>query len=620
MHRPVRRAAAWRPASWDAEIARRHLSAAPGAAAEAASQGPTRRPLAGAAASPLGICSDYKRDFQRWYIETLLKAELMDYSAVSGFHIMRPYAMAIWGRLQEHIKGCLATQWSPPVQEVYFPTLIPEAALHVERDHIEGFAPEVAWVTHAGSAPLHERLAIRPTSETAIYPAFARWIQSYRDLPLVVNQWCSVVRWEGAAPMPFIRSREFLWQEGHGAFACAADAAADVARAIAMYAHLYTALLAVPVVVGAKSVGERFGGALSTDTVEVLIPPSGKAIQGATAHNLGQNFSRMFGIAYDDQHGAGGGGGGGEREKSMREEGSTRSSKAGDGNVKKSTAEGNGHVSHAFQSCWGFTTRSIGIAAMVHGDALGLVLPPMVAPIQVVIVPVGIGRATPRGTVEGVHGAALLIEAALLRGGVRARADLGAPVLHPDGSATREARTTPGFKFNHWELRGVPLRIEVGPRELQEGAVTLVARNTAARTTEAFGDLYDAAADRSRLCRHVQARLADIQAAMYETARRAQRSGIRRARSWASFVDLLGAEGTVAVLAPWCSEGACERAIKQRLAPGSGVKVLCIPHDQQMGTGDDAPPPAAAAGAPGACFQCGHAGDGVRWALFGRSL
>lgn len=482
--------------------------------------------------------------FSQWYTQVLLRSEVLDYSDVSGCHILRPWGLSLWSHLQSWLDARLADRG---VQNAYFPLLIPEAALAREACHVEGFAPEVAWVTHAGREELAGRLAVRPTSETAMYPAFARWIKSHRDLPLKLNQWCNVVRWESRNPMPLIRSREFLWQEGHSAFACAEDAARETLDILELYASAYEQVFAVPVIRGRKSSAEKFAGAVSTLSIEAFIPAAGRAIQAATAHNLGQNFSKMFGIRYEAVQG--------ERMP-------------------------------VWQTSWGFTTRALGIAVMMHGDERGLLLPPRVAPLQVVIVPVGIRSGSDPGEVEQVRSECQRVEALLAHAGVRAKADL-------------DVSTSPGWKFNQWELKGVPLRIEVGPKEVQSDHVVIALRHQLARATVGKADMVAA----------VRTLLDSIQADLLERARHT--SAITTATTWPEVQRAL--QQKAPVLAPWCEQVKCEARIRQQTGVAedgsvqSPAKSLCIPLEQPSNLADSTAP----------CAFCSR--PARSWTLFGRS-
>jgi prolyl-tRNA synthetase len=295
----------------------------------------------------LGLSATKEDDFSLWYTQVITLSEMIDYSDISGCYVLRPWAFFIWEQIQKYIDDRLR-QWG--VKNSYFPMFVSQRALMTEKDHVEGFAPEVAWVTKSGETDLAEPIAVRPTSETIMYPFFAKWIRSHRDLPLELNQWCNVVRWEFKDATPFLRSREFLWQEGHTAHTTYEEAQNRVLLALELYKDVYEELLAIPVIKGAKTEMEKFAGGFQTTTVEAYINGSGRAIQGATSHNLGQNFGKMFKIAFEPASG-------GERMI-------------------------------PWQTSWGLTTRTIGVAVMVHGDNKGLILPPRVAPIQVIILPI----------------------------------------------------------------------------------------------------------------------------------------------------------------------------------------------------------------------------------------
>lgn len=341
------------------------------------------------------------------------------------------------------------------VQNCYFPCFVSKAALEREKDHIADFAPEVAWVTKSGSTDLAEPIAIRPTSETVMYPSYARWIQSHRDLPMKLNQWNNVVRWEFKHPQPFLRTREFLWQEGHTAFADYAEASEEVYQILDLYADVYKKLLAVPVIKGKKTEKEKFAGADWTTTVEAFISASGRGIQAATSHHLGQNFSKMFGIEFEDPK----------------------------TNQKK----------HVYQNSWGITTRTIGILTMVHGDNKGLVLPPRVACYQVVIVPCGITASLSKEDEQTLYEKCKSYEKSLVQAGVRVFGDY-------------RDNYSPGWKFNHWELKGVPLRIELGPKDLQNKKFVAVRRDTGDKQT----------LDEANCVETVKALLEDIHDSLYK--------------------------------------------------------------------------------------------------------
>ena len=353
-------------------------------------------------------------DFGNWYKNVLLNTKMLDYYDISGCYIMRPYALEMWEFIQQELQRRITAEG---VEGTYFPMLVSQKALEKEEQHLEGFKAEVAWVTHKGDSELEEKVAIRPTSETIMYPAFAKWIRSHRDLPLKLNQWSNVVRWEFKDPTPFVRSREFLWQEGHTVHQTPEEAESFSKKMLDHYAEVYEDLLAVPVIKGFKTDEETFPGAKKTYTCELVIDANGKGMQGATSHDLGDNFSKIFDIKYENQE---------------------------------------GNLEHGHQTCWGFTTRSIGAAIMVHGDDKGLVLPPKVAKYQVVVVP--IYKANEPTDKIDTHIDSLVQK--LEKKGVRVHVD-------------RRDNHTAGWKFNDWELKGVPIRIDVGTKDVENDSVTM---------------------------------------------------------------------------------------------------------------------------------------------------
>jgi prolyl-tRNA synthetase len=362
-------------------------------------------------------------DFSEWYSQVVTKSELIDYYDISGCYILRPASYFIWDQIKNFFDGAITADG---VSNCYFPLFVTKARLEAEKDHIEGFAPEVAWVTKSGNSDLAEPIAIRPTSETIMYPLYAKWIRSHRDLPLRLNQWCNVVRWEFKHPVPFLRSREFLWSEGHSAFANKPEADAEVLKILDLYARIYEELLAVPVIKGVKSEKEKFAGGLYTTTVEGFIPSNGRAIQGATSHCLGQNFAKMFNIEFEGTSGT----------KQM-----------------------------VWQNSWGVTTRTIGVMVMVHGDDKGLVVPPRVAEVQVVIVVIPKGKDSSAALNEKAYE----LRDAMKRAGIRVKVD-------------DRDNYTPGFKYNFWELRGACIRMEIGPRDMEKEQVVLVRRDNKSKT------------------------------------------------------------------------------------------------------------------------------------------
>ena len=472
----------------------------------------------------LGLEAKKDEDFPEWYSQCITKAELIEYYDISGCYVLRPTAYAIWESIQaffdKKIKGL-------GVENCYFPMFVSKAALEREATHISDFAPEVAWVTKSGGSDMAEPIAIRPTSETVMYPAYARWVQSYRDLPIRLNQWCSVVRWEFKNPTPFIRTREFLWQEGHSAFANKEEAVQEVMQILDFYGQVYEDLLAIPVIKGKKSKKERFAGADFTTTTELYIPATGRGLQGATSHHLGQNFSKMFGIEFEDP-------------------------------------ENPAQKAHAYQNSWGLSTRSIGAVIMIHGDDNGLVLPPRVAISQVVIVPVGITASTTEEKKSTLFTASSQLYTDLLNGGIRAKKDL-------------RDNVTPGWKFNHWELKGIPIRIEIGPKELQENQFVLVRRDTGTKTTHKMSEAVEV----------VSKNLEDMHHCLYAKAKSARDAHTVVTTDWTEFCDGLALRNLI--LAPFCGDVDCEEAIKDESARVSqagdgtlsmGAKTLCIPFEQ----------------------------------------
>ena len=428
-------------------------------------------------------------DFSRWYLDVVRRAELADYSPVKGFMVIRPYGYAIW----EHMQRLLDARFKATGHvNAYFPLLIPESLLLREKEHVEGFAPQVAWVTRGGDEELEERLVIRPTSEVIIGTMYAKWIQSWRDLPVLINQWCNVVRWEKVT-RPFLRTTEFLWQEGHTAHETAAEAEEETLRILALYKDFAERDLAMPVIDGLKSESEKFAGADRTYSIEALMG-DGRALQAGTSHNLGQNFARAFDIQFQG------------RDKTLQ---------------------------HVWTTSWGVSTRLVGGVIMTHGDDSGLVLPPHVAPHQVVIIPIPKGNWR-----ETVLPKAEAIRDELVRKGVRVVLD-----------ASEE--NSPGWKYSEWELRGVPLRLEIGPRDVEKGQVFSARRDTRAKAPIPLAELGE----------RVPALLEEIQESLLGRAREFRESRTRQADSWDAFAEAMsGRPGFV--VAAWCGRGACEAAIK----------------------------------------------------------
>ncbi|KAJ3726308.1 hypothetical protein C8R42DRAFT_574634 [Lentinula raphanica] len=497
-------------------------------------------------------------DFPTWYTNVLLKADMLDYYNVSGCYILKPWSFSIWEAIQRWFDAEIKELG---VQNSYFPMFVSSKVLEREKDHIEGFSPEVAWVTKAGNSDLEEPIAIRPTSETVMYPYYAKWIQSHRDLPLKLNQWNSVVRWEFKNPQPFLRTREFLWQEGHTAHLTKEEADVEVRQILELYRRIYEELLAVPVIPGIKSEKEKFAGGLYTTTVEGFIPTTGRGIQGATSHCLGQNFSRpeMFNIVVEDP-----------------------------------TDPTNQRKTYVWQNSWGLSTRVIGVMVMVHGDNQGLVLPPRVASIQVVIVPCGITVNTNDDTRSKIEGACDDLAKTLKKAGLRVKADL------------RDDKT-PGYKFNDWEQKGVPLRLEIGPNDLAKQQTLAVRRDNGVKSPVALENISST----------VSELLDTIHTDMLKRAQETYQSRLKEVTKWEDVVPTL--DGKNVVVLPWCEREACEDDIKERSAkaseptderaPSAGAKSLCIPFDQSRWTPIE----------PGKtkCPACGN--DAKRWTMFGRS-
>ncbi|CAK9797250.1 Bifunctional glutamate/proline--tRNA ligase [Anthophora plagiata] len=474
----------------------------------------------------LGLEVKKEENFFEWYSQIITKSGMIEYYDVSGCYILRPWSFAIWKIIKDNIDNEITKLG---VQECYFPIFVTRTVLEKEKAHITDFAPEVAWVTKCGESDLAEPIAIRPTSETVMYPAYAKWLKSDTELPLKLNQWNNVVRWEFKDPKPFLRTREFLWQEGHTAFATKAEADEEVTTILDMYARVYEELLAVPVIKGRKTEKEKFAGGDYTTTVEAFISTSGRAVQGATSHHLGQNFSKMFNIQV---------------------EGAT------EGDEK----------TFVYQNSWGLTTRTIGVMIMVHGDDKGLVLPPNVACIQAVIVPCGITASTTSQQRDLLFSECdkLLNELSEDKT-LRVKADY-------------RSNRTPGWKFNHWELKGVPIRIELGPKDLEKGQVTFVRRDNSERVT----------ANRSEAVTALRTLLTNIQTNMLAKARQNLNEHIKHANDWESFCSHLNQKNLL--LSPFCGESSCEDNIKADSARedtgeelgalSMGAKSLCIPFEQ----------------------------------------
>ena len=443
-------------------------------------------------------------DFSQWYIDVVLKTEMMDYAPVKGCMAIRPYGYAIWEKIQELLGGRIKETGH---QNAYFPLFIPQGLLEKEAEHVEGFAPEVALVTRGGGEKLSEPLVVRPTSEAIICDFYSRWIQSWRDLPLLINQWCNVVRWEKVT-RPFLRTSEFLWQEGHTCHRTEEEAEAETLQMLHVYRDFLEQEMAIPVVTGRKSEREKFAGALRTYTVEGLMR-DGRALQAGTSHNLGQHFARVFDITFLDQ---------------------------------------DDELKHVWQTSWGVSTRLIGALIMVHGDDRGLVLPPRIAPIQAVIVPILTKKAR-----EEVLAAARNLRETLRGSGIRLELD------------DREGYS-PGWKFNEWEMKGVPLRIELGPRDLAAEQVVVVRRDSGVKE----------ALPLSELPRRLPQLLEELQGDLLERARRYREEHTRSGADYDEFLQVMERERGFFV-ASWCGREECELKAKEE----SKATIRCIPFDRE---------------------------------------
>jgi len=456
----------------------------------------------------LGITESKSHKPGEWYAEVVQKAGIADYAPMGGFIVTKPRGYALWEAVQDALDGWFK---ETGVENVYFPLFIPESFLEREKDIVEGFDPEVAWVTHGGHEELEERLAVRPTSESIITPFMADWTRSHRDLPMRLNQWCSVVRWEATETKPFFRTKEFCWQEGHTAHATEDGAWEEVWTRLDQYQDLYEDVLAIPVLKGKKPEHDKFPGAKTTTTVEALMP-DGKSVQGGTSHHLGQSFAKAFDITFADED---------EEERT------------------------------AHTTSWGVSWRALGALIMTHSDDQGLVLPPTVAPTQVVIVPIW-----QEDTKDDVLEYAESIAADLEGADVRVELD------------DRDERN-PGFKFNEHELNGIPLRLEIGPHEVEDEEVTLVHRPDNEQTV----------ADRGAIAETVDEHLEVIYDKLYDTAAERLEENVREADSPETILGTIGKHGGY-VRVPWCGDEACEEVIKEKIA----AEIVMQPLAEQGGS------------------------------------
>ncbi|KAI8952027.1 proline-tRNA ligase-like protein [Xylaria longipes] len=505
----------------------------------------------------IGMTASKETNFSLWYQELVVKGEMVEYySEISGFYILRPAAMYTWNMIRKWFQERIEAMG---VEETSFPMFLSSKSLEKEKDHVEGFAPELAWVTKAGDKDLEVPVAVRPTSEAVMYPYYAKWIRSHRDLPFRLNQWNNVVRWEAKQTTPFLRAREFLWQEGHTAHLNEESSSKEVLEILELYAGVYEQLLAVPVVRGKKTENEKFAGGHWTTTVEGYIPANGRGIQGATSHCLGQNFSKMFDVTVEDP-------------------------------------EKKGEKLHVWQNSWGLSTRVIGVMCMLHSDNKGLVMPPRVARLQTILIPVGITNKMSAED-KASHGKKVdELYDTLKKAGVRVDVD------NRDGY-------TPGFKFAEWELKGTPLRIEFGPKDAANNVVSYARRDTGEKGTIPIDEL----------ATKVPELLETIQKSLYEKADAAFTSHRLVLTDWSKVVPALDSKNVV--LIPFCEAPACEERIKEitkseepkegsphEKQPSMGMKSLCIPFEQPEGLTPETK-----------CLSPECSALAKSWTMFGRS-
>ncbi|MHC2995668.1 MAG: proline--tRNA ligase [Candidatus Atribacteria bacterium] len=449
-----------------------------------------------------------EKNFSQWYVDVVRKAELADYTTIKGCMVIRPYGYGLWENMQAGLDRRIKETGH---KNAYFPLFIPESLLKKEAEHVEGFAPEVAWVTHGGSQKLEERLAVRPTSEAVICSLYSKWVKSWRDLPILINQWVNIVRWEKVTRL-FLRTTEFLWQEGHTVHKNEQEAEEETLKILnQVYRDYIENDLAIPVIVGKKTEKEKFAGALYTYTLEALMT-DGKVLQAGTSHNLGQNFAKAFNIKYLDEN---------QQEK------------------------------YVWQTSWGTTTRLIGALVMVHGDERGLKLPPKVAPVQVIIVPIMFGKTKEK---------------------VLDKAESIWNILKKDFRVEIDARDgyTPGWKFNEWEMKGVPLRLEIGPKDLAQEQVVLVRRDTGEKM----------AVKEEKLVETLEELLNNIQENLFERAKKFLQENIREVSDYNEFKEVIEKKRGL-IKTYWCDSKECEDKIKEE----TKASIRCIPFEQEEASG-----------------------------------
>ena len=455
----------------------------------------------------MGIQNKKEENFPDWYSECITKSEMIDYYDISGCYILRPWSYEIWETIQSYFDNLIK---KIGVKNYNFPLFVSKKALFKEKEHVEGFSPEVAWVTKSGKGEIDPPIAVRPTSETIMYPAFSKWIRSHRDLPLLVNQWTNIVRWEFKNPTPFIRTREFLWQEGHTVHSTFEEADKMVYTILEYYRMVYEDLCACPVIPGIKSENEKFPGGYCTTSIEGLLP-NGKAVQCATSHHLGQNFSKMFDITFLDK----------DKKKQL-----------------------------AWQTSWGLTTRTIGVLVMMHGDNKGLVLPPKVAPIQVVIVPI----KTSKDNAEEILGKGKDIYEQLKKADIRVTFDDSE--LH-----------NPGWKYAEWELKGVPIRIEYGKKDLSQEQVTFFCRDNLEKFTVKLTEVVD----------KIKETLDVIHKRMFQKQVDRVKNSTTEAKDFDKFLE--GLKKANIIYTPWCKDSDCEDKVKEK------VKEIAAKSEEQDSVG-----------------------------------
>jgi len=449
-----------------------------------------------------------EKNFSQWYVDVVRKAELADYTTIKGCMVIRPYGYGLWENMQAGLDRRIKETGH---KNAYFPLFIPESLLKKEAEHVEGFAPELAWVTHGGNQKLEERLAVRPTSEAIICSLYSKWVRSWRDLPILLNQWVNIVRWEKVTRL-FLRTTEFLWQEGHTAHKTEQEAEEETLKILnQVYRDYIEKDLAIPVIVGRKTEKEKFAGALHTYTLEALMS-DGKMLQAGTSHNLGQNFAKAFDIKYLDED---------QKEK------------------------------YVWQTSWGTTTRLIGALVMVHGDERGLKLPPKVAPVQVIIVPIMFDK-TKKEVLEKAESIRTIL-----------KKDFRVEIDTRDGY-------TPGWKFNEWEMRGVPLRLEIGPKDMAQGQVMLVRRDTGEKM----------AVKEEKLAETVKELLDNIQENLFTRAKKFLEENIRETSDYNEFKKIIEKQKGL-IKTYWCGNKECEEKIKEE----TKASIRCIPFEQEKVSG-----------------------------------